>query len=62
MQPTTIETNKLELWYRLNDFTNDTFDNSIKDSSGKDHSGVITGTNPTQEIPILIAQLNPINY
>jgi len=50
MPATTIEANKLELWYRLNDFTNDTFDNSIKDSSGKNRSGVITGTNPTQEI------------
>ena len=50
IQPTTIEANKLELWYRLNDFTNANFDNMIKDSSGKNRSGVITGPSPTQEI------------
>tara|TARA_B110000483_G_scaffold91534_1_gene112984 strand:- start:4428 stop:5294 length:867 start_codon:yes stop_codon:yes gene_type:complete len=51
IQPTTIEANKLELWYRLNDFTNDIFDDTIKDSSVKSRSGVIPlGTKPTQEI------------
>jgi hypothetical protein len=47
---TTIESNKLELWYRLNDFTNNEFNNEIKDSSGKNKNGSATGTNPTQVI------------
>ena len=50
IQPTTIEANKLELWYRLNDFTNNNFDDTINDSSGKSRSGVIIGTSPTQEV------------
>jgi hypothetical protein len=40
------EKNILELWYLLNDFTGDTFNNSIKDSSGKNNHGIITGNYP----------------
>jgi len=54
---TTIESNKLELWYRLNDFTNDTFNDEIKDSSGKNKNGIATGTNPIQEITTINSKI-----
>jgi len=47
---TTVESNKLELWYRLSDFTNGEFNNTITDSSGKGRSGTATGNSPTQQI------------
>jgi hypothetical protein len=47
---TTVESNKLELWYRLSDFTNGEFNNTIVDSSGKGRSGTATGNAPTQQI------------
>ena len=37
----------LEFWYLLNDFSGDTFNNVIKDSSGKGKDGVVAGTDPT---------------
>jgi alpha-tubulin suppressor-like RCC1 family protein len=48
--PSIIKTDKLELWYRLNDFTKNIFNGVIKDSSGKDRHGTIIGTHPTQEV------------
>lgn len=47
---TTVESNKLELWYRLSDFTNGEFNNAIVDSSGKGRSGTATDNSPTQQI------------
>jgi hypothetical protein len=56
----TVSIDILETWYLLNDFSGNTFNNIIKDSSGKGRDGTFAGTSPT--IVVNTNNKNKSNY